>query len=178
MRDVLGGVAHVVAVERVPQPVLQHRVDEFQAAHLGAVAQMRGVRRQAHAFHAAGGDDGALAGADLLRGQGDGAQAGAAHLVDAERGLGVRQAGGARGLAGRVLALAGGQHLAEDQFVHVGGVDAGASTWPPEGRWRRARGRNGAQAPLKLPTGVRAAETMTMSSMLGSPVDWGGGYAQ
>ena len=37
--DVLRRGAHVVAVERVPQPVLQHGVDEFQAAHLGAVAQ-------------------------------------------------------------------------------------------------------------------------------------------
>ena len=49
---------------------------------------MRGVLRQAHALHAAGDDDGALAGADLLRGQRHGAQAGAADLVDAERGLG------------------------------------------------------------------------------------------
>ena len=91
-----------------------------------AGAQIGGVLRQAHALHAAGGDDGAFAGADLLRGQRHGAQAGAADLVDAERGLGVRQAGGARGLAGRVLALAGGQHLAQDHLVHVAGLDAGA----------------------------------------------------
>ena len=96
------------------------------AAHLLAGAQIGGVLRQAHALHAAGGDDGAFAGADLLRGQRHGAQAGAADLVDAERGLGIRQAGGARGLAGGVLALAGGQHLAQDHLVHVAGLDAGA----------------------------------------------------
>ena len=41
--DVLGGVAHVIAVEGVDQAVLQHGVDEFQVAHLHAVAQMGGV---------------------------------------------------------------------------------------------------------------------------------------
>ena len=86
---------------------------------------------QAHAFHAAGGDDGAFAGADLLRGQRDRAQAGAADLVDAERGLGVRQAGGAGGLAGRVLALAGGQDLAEISFVHIGRIEPARATWRP-----------------------------------------------
>ncbi len=89
--------------------------------------------RLAHALHAAGGDDGAFAGADLLRGERHGAQAGAAHLVDAECRLGVGQPGGARGLAGGVLALAGGQHLAQDHLVHVGGFDAGAL----EGRLQR-----------------------------------------
>ena len=38
--DVLGGVAHVVAVEGVPQAVLDHGVDQFEGAHLHAVAQM------------------------------------------------------------------------------------------------------------------------------------------
>ena len=38
--DVLGGVAHVVAVEGVPQPVLDHRVDHLEVAHLDAGAQM------------------------------------------------------------------------------------------------------------------------------------------
>ncbi len=36
--DVLGGVAHVVAVEGVPQPVLDHGVDELKVAHLDAAA--------------------------------------------------------------------------------------------------------------------------------------------
>jgi hypothetical protein len=43
--DVLGGVAHVIAVEGVHQAVLQHGVDHLQVAHLGAAAQMRAVRR-------------------------------------------------------------------------------------------------------------------------------------
>ena len=55
--DVLGRGAHVVAVEGVPQAVLDHGVDELDVAHLGAVAQVRAVRRLAHALLAAGDDD-------------------------------------------------------------------------------------------------------------------------
>ena len=43
--DVLGGLAHVIAVEGVPQPVADHRVDVFHVAHLVAGAQMRGMGR-------------------------------------------------------------------------------------------------------------------------------------
>ena len=55
--NVLGGVAHVVAIEGVPKAVLDHRVDELRVAHLGAVAQVRAVRRLAHAFLATGDND-------------------------------------------------------------------------------------------------------------------------
>ena len=55
--DVLGGVAHVVAVEGVPQAVLDHGVDELDRAHLGAAAQILRVRGHAHGFLAAGDDD-------------------------------------------------------------------------------------------------------------------------
>ena len=82
--------------------------------------------RAGHALHAAGGDDVAFAGADLLRGERDRAKARAAKLVDAEGGLLVRHAAAASRLAGRVLALAGGEDLAEDQFVDVGRLNAGA----------------------------------------------------
>ena len=86
-RDVLGRVAHVIAVEGVPQAVLDHRVDELDVAHLGAVAQVRGVRRLAHALLAAGDDDLGRAGQDLLGAERDRAQARAAHLVDRKAGL-------------------------------------------------------------------------------------------
>src|SRR4030095_8911475 len=56
-RHIFGGVAHVVAVEGIPQPVLDHGVDELHVAHLGALAQMSAVRRLAHALLAAGNDD-------------------------------------------------------------------------------------------------------------------------
>ena len=41
-RDVLGGGAHVIAVEGIPQPVLDHRVDHLQIAHLLALADIGG----------------------------------------------------------------------------------------------------------------------------------------
>jgi hypothetical protein len=74
LRHVLGGVAHVIAVEGVPQPVLDHRVDHLGIAHPDAVAQMDAVRRQAHAFLAAGDDDPGVAVADRLEAERDGAQ--------------------------------------------------------------------------------------------------------
>ena len=56
----------------------------------------------------------------------DRAQAGAAQLVDAPGRAFHRNAGGDRGLAGRVLALAGGQDLAHDDLGDAAGLDAGA----------------------------------------------------
>ena len=102
--DVLGGGAHVVAVEGVPQPVVDHGVDQLGVAHLGAVAQMHAVRRLAHALLAAGDDDVGVASPDRLKAERHRAQAGAAELVDADRRSFHGNAGVDRGLAGRVLA--------------------------------------------------------------------------
>src|SRR5580700_1489593 len=73
LRDILGGVAHVVAVERIPQPDADHRIDELGVAHLDAVAQMDAVRRLAHALLPAGDDDLGIAVADRLIPERDGA---------------------------------------------------------------------------------------------------------
>ena len=127
--DILGRVAHVVAVEGVPQPVLDHRVDELQVAHLGAGAQMLAVRGQRHRFLAAGHDDRSVAAPDLLHAERDGAQAGTADLVEPPGGRFLGQAGADRRLASRVLALAGGQHLAEDDLVDFRAVDPGPSQY-------------------------------------------------
>src|SRR5262249_23020434 len=88
--------------------------------------QMGGVRRLAHALLAADHHDRGVAVADRLPAEGDGTQARAAELVDAERGLLDRNAGIDRGLAGRVLALTGTQDLAHDDFVDFLGLDLGA----------------------------------------------------
>src|SRR3954471_1861661 len=73
--DVLGGVAHVVAVEGVPQAVLDHGVDQFEAAHLDAAAQILRVRGHAHGFLAAGDHDFGIAVEQRLIAERDGAQA-------------------------------------------------------------------------------------------------------
>ena len=124
--DVFGGIAHVIAVESVPQAVLDHGVDHLEVAHLDAGAQMLAVRRQRHGFLAAGDDDLGVAVAICCMPMRDGAQARAAHLVEAPGGRFLRQAGIDRRLPGGVLALAGGQHLAEDDFVDFPGFDSGA----------------------------------------------------
>jgi len=123
--DVLGGVAHVVAVEGVPQPILDHRVDHLEVAHLDAGAQMLRMRRQRHRLLAAGHDDLRVSGGDLLHAKRDGAQARAADLVKPPGRRTLRQAGMDRRLAGRVLALGRSQHLAEDHLVDLAGLDAG-----------------------------------------------------
>ncbi len=114
----------MIAVERVEQPVLQHRVDELHIAHLDAVAQMRGVGRHRHRFLSAGDDDAGVAVDDLLQAERDGAQAAAAQLVEAESGLFLGNAGFHRGLTRGILALRGGQNLSENDFVDIGGLDA------------------------------------------------------
>ena len=59
--DILGGDAHVIAVEGIPQPVADHGVDELQVAHLLAGAQISGMGGQAHGFLAARHHDAAVA---------------------------------------------------------------------------------------------------------------------
>ena len=116
----------MIAVEGIPQAVLDHGVDHLEVAHLHAVAQMRAVRRHAHQFLAAGDDDLGVAVDDLLIAERDRAQARAAELVDAPGRALDRDAGCDRGLPRRVLALAGGQDLAQDDFRDLAGLDAGA----------------------------------------------------
>ena len=111
--------------------------------------------RLAHALHAAGGNDCAFAGADLLRGERHGAQAGTADLIDAERCLGVGQPSGARGLAGGILPLTRGQHLPEDHFVHVAGLNAG--TLEGRSQCNRAEFMRGQRAQRAAETAHRGA---------------------
>ena len=82
--------------------------------------------RLAHTLLATGNDDGCSARLDLLSAQRDGAQARAAHLVDAPGRAVNRDAGGDGRLARRVLPLTSGQNLAEDNFGNVARLHAGA----------------------------------------------------
>ena len=107
--------------------------------------------------------------ADRLPAEGDGAQARAAELVDAERGLLDRNAGIDRGLAGRVLALAGAQDLAQDDFVDFLGFTLARSSAPLIATLPRSWAGTAPNAPLNEPIGVRAALAMTMSMCHGNP---------
>ena len=84
------------------------------------------VRRVRHRLLAPGHDAFGVAGLDGLGREHDRLEAGAAHLVDRERG----DAGGKsrldQGLTGRRLAAPALDHLAHDHFFYGGGIDAGA----------------------------------------------------
>ena len=149
--DVLGGVAHVIAVEGIPQAVLDHGVDQLDTAHLHAVAQMLAVRRLAHQLLAAGDDDVAVAVEDGLIAERHRAQSGTAELVHAPRGTFDRNAGRDGGLAGRVLALTGGQDLSHDDFGHLGALDAGALERLLDGNLAQFMGRQAGQRPVERP---------------------------
>ncbi len=124
--DVLGRLAHVVVVEGVPQAVLDHGVDQAEVAHLLARTDIGGMRGQRHAFLAAGDDNVAVAQRHLLRPQRHRAQARTADLVDRPGRRTDAEARLDRRLARRALPLRRLQHLAQDHFVDVGGVDAGS----------------------------------------------------
>src|SRR5439155_13261972 len=116
-RDILGRIAHVIAVEGIPQAVLDHRVDHLEVAHLHAIAQMLAMRCEAHRFLAAGGDDLGIAIGDLLQAQGHGPEARATKLVDAPGRTFDRDAGADRSLACRILALPGRQDLPQYDLI-------------------------------------------------------------
>ena len=125
VHQVLGGDAHVVVVEGVPQAVLDHGIDQLAVAHaLAGTGRRHHVGGLAHVLHAAGDDDVGVAAADRLGAQVQGLEAGAADLVQGHGRYGMRQAGLDRGLAGGVLPGTGGQHVAEDHFIHFAAVEA------------------------------------------------------
>ena len=125
LRDILGGVAHVIAVKGIPQSILDHGVDQIEVAHFLTGAQISGMGGLAHGFLAAGHHDAAVAIPDCLSAQRHGAQAGTAHHVDAPGGCADRQARSDGRLARRILALGRRQHLAQDHFADIAGVHLG-----------------------------------------------------
>ena len=139
----------MIAVEGVPQAILQHRIDHLHLAHLHAIAQMGGMRRLAHALLAADHHDRGIAVPDRLPAESDRAQARAAQLVDAERSLVDRNAGIDRRLPRRVLALRRGQNLTHDDFVDFLGLDLGTLQRALDRDLAEIVGRHGAKRPIE-----------------------------
>ena len=123
--NVFGSLAHVIAVEGIPQTVTDHRIDEIEVTHLLPGAQMRDVGRQRHVFLTTGDDDPGIAQRHMLRAQGNRPQTRATDLVQTPGAGFFRQTGADGGLTGRVLALTCGQHLTQNGFFHFGLVDPG-----------------------------------------------------
>ena len=155
-RDIFGGNAHVIAVEGIPKPVLDHRVDKLDGAHLGAAAHRLRMGRQAHRLLAAGDHDPGIARLDGLRRQRDGTQPRTTDLVDAPRRTFLRNAGEHRCLARRVLALTGCQHLPEDDFVDLIGRNAGIGHCGDHRRFAEFMRRHAAECPHETAHGGAA----------------------
>ncbi len=124
--DLFGEQAHGLVCEDVVEAVVGHVVAEGDVAVFEAFAAFfEHVGCAGHRFLPAGDDDVEFAGADELVGEGDGVDAGQAHLVDAQGGHGHGDAGGDGGLAGGHLAGAGGEDLSHDDVLDLFGCDSG-----------------------------------------------------
>ena len=114
----------MVVVERIPQAVLDHGVDQLLVAHASAPAGIgSGEGSGAHVLGAAADNDVGVAGEDGAAGLDDGLHARAADHADGVGGNGVGKTGAHADLTGDVLAEAGGQDAAEHQLIDVLGSD-------------------------------------------------------
>ena len=119
---------HLLARERVGQAVVDHRVEHLRVAHAVAEAALRQqVGRARHGLHAPGHDRaGEVAGTDVLVREADGAQARRTDLVDRLGRHFLRNSAVDLGLPGGNLALAGLEHLSEDDVLDLVWRDSGA----------------------------------------------------
>ena len=144
----------MVVVEGVPQAVADQAVLQLRVTQAQAGARLgQHVGRQTHALLAAGQDQVGFAQSDGLGGQVHGLQARAAQLVDGYRRHLEGQAGPNRRLAGRILAAAGGQDLAEDHFVDLRRLHAGALQHRADQVRPEFMGRKGGKAALETADG-------------------------
>ena len=154
----------------VLEAVEVHAVADGVVADAGAGAvlahEIRGVR---HALHPPGYDDVDAAGGEGVMGHDRRLHAAAAHLVDRGRLDRQRQAGAERGLAGRGLAEAGGQHAAHDDLLDLFAVDTGPLD----------RGLHGGGAQLRrLGARKRALEAAHRRAGVGGDDDGIGGHGE
>ena len=118
-RHVFGGDAHMGVTEGAGEAIVDHGIEELAVAHALAptgLGQHKG--RLAHGLHAPGHDDLRIPGPDGLSGHDDRLQPGAADHVHRHRRGVLGDAGIGGRLAGRVLTLAGLQHIAHKHLVH------------------------------------------------------------
>ena len=124
---------HLLARERVGEPVVDHRVEHLRVAHAVAEARLRQqIRSLGHRLHAPADADLQVAGADRLVEDHRRAQPRGADLVDRLRGDLLGDAGLDLGLARGNLSLAGLQHLAHHDVLDLLGLDPGALERRPD----------------------------------------------
>ena len=166
----LGGLrGHLLARERVGEPVVGHGVERLDVAHAEPEARLgEQVGRPRHRLHAARHRELEIARAHGLIDDADGPQARGADLVDGLRGDLLGDPGLDLGLAGRDLPLAGLQHLAHDHVLDLvrldlGALERGLDRGPPSSVASTLD-----RPPPSLPKGVRAALSTTVL-LIGAP---------
>src|ERR1700733_670641 len=127
LSDVLSGDAHVVVIVNIPEPVVNHGVDDLLITEAISLASLHEeIGRVGHGFHASGNDDGTVAGLDGLRREGDSFESRATNLVYSHGTYFGRQTSEDGGLASGILTESSGEDVAHDAFVHLLGIDVGA----------------------------------------------------
>ncbi len=156
----VGGFAHQLAADRVLQAVVVQGVEHGSVTDDDAGAQPGDqVRGVGHGFLAGGNDEVGLPGADHPGGVDDGGEPGEAQLVDRDGRHVPADAGGEAGLAGRSLAGAGLDDLADDDGVDLFRGDAGALQRGADGVGAEFAGGEGRQAAAEAAErGAGAAE--------------------
>ena len=147
-RDHVAAVAHVEVLVRIPEAVVDHRVDDLAVAHAVAAARLgQHVGRVGHALHAARDDDLRVADQDLAARVHHRLQSRAAHLVHRDRADRDGQPRLDHRLARGRLTHAGGQHVAQDRALDRGRARCPRAS-PPRARRRRRGPRRRASRAL------------------------------
>ena len=151
--EVLGGDAHVLLAEGVAEEV-EDAVFEDAVAHPVAVAALADVvRHHRHVLGAAGDDDLGIAGLDVARRGVDRFQAAAADAVDGDGGRLDRHAGLDGGVARDIAVFHHLTDAAEDDVVHLFGLEARALDCGADGDGAEIRCREVRVGALELPDG-------------------------
>ena len=149
LADLVGLFAHVLAGERVGEPVVHHRVERLRVAHPVAEASLlEQVGSARHRLHAARHGQVEVAGAHCLVDDPGRAQPGRADLVDGLAGDLLRDSGLDLRLSARDLALPGLEHLSEHDVLDLLGRDLGTLECGCQSPFRRARWRRATRGRL------------------------------
>ncbi len=154
VHQVFCGDTHVIVVERIPQAVADHAVDQLAMAHaLAGTGRGHHVGGEAHVLLATGDDHFGVTTTDRLGRQVQGLEARAADLVQGQRRYAVGQAGVDRRLACRVLPGACGQHLAEDDLIDLRRLQPGLLQQAPDHGGTEVYRRYGGEGALEAADG-------------------------
>src|SRR6516162_5051177 len=125
--DVLAGDAHVVVVVNVPEAIVHHGVDDGGVAEPITLTRLRQkIGGVGHRLHAAGEDDGTVAGLYRLRRESDGFQPGATDLVDCHGTYLGGETTEDCGLTRGVLTEPRWEDVAHDALIDLLGIEGGA----------------------------------------------------